>query len=487
MKTLDQVKAGIAIDPSKPGFTTPYNITQPGHYFLTGNIGVTSGDAIDINANGVTLDLNGFTLSSMENSPAGTAIAPNGLDISIRNGHIRGAVTGDGTTYSGNGFRYGIYSTSDQLGVDVDGVTVSGCLRYGIFIQGTVQSCAVTEVGGQGIMANVVRGCTAYLCGDTAITAFGDVSDCAASSYTLSSSRSVIQGNIVTNCYAVNGSSVSGSIGITAGSAINCSVYAVISGIGINASAAKNCSVDMTTGGTAYSSFQTYNIANNGQVYENCRAQLDGGGGTGFYITSGSATNCSVSNSFGQRGTGISAFNSVVTNCVVHSMSTGMSSNGSSRFENCQVQASGATGISLASGDSVNNCTVQGSVGSGIILGNNCVANNCNASANLGDGIATISGCTGSSITNCTACGNGSGGTFDGIHLVGLERSNRIDGNNASNNTGIGIHQEDGPDLIVRNTARNNTSGTNYSPNHGTSVGPIGTPDTATSPWANFQ
>ncbi len=81
---------------------------------------------------------------------------------------------------------------------------------------------------------------------------------------------------------------------------------------------------------------------------------------------------------------------------------------------------------------------------------------------------------------NCNASNNGG----DGIHLVGLEKNNRVDGNNASSNTGIGIHQEDGPDLIVRNMARGNA--TNYSPSSGTSVGPIGTPNTATSPWANF-
>jgi parallel beta-helix repeat protein len=42
----------------------PTRITQPGHYVVTRNIAVTAGILLDIQAGGVTVDLNGHTLSS---------------------------------------------------------------------------------------------------------------------------------------------------------------------------------------------------------------------------------------------------------------------------------------------------------------------------------------------------------------------------------------------------------------------------------------
>ncbi len=64
MKSLDQVKAGTPIDPTQPGLTYPYVIGASGNYYLTGNLTVSTGDGIDVNASSVTLDLNGFTISS---------------------------------------------------------------------------------------------------------------------------------------------------------------------------------------------------------------------------------------------------------------------------------------------------------------------------------------------------------------------------------------------------------------------------------------
>src|SRR5512135_3570305 len=67
MKSLDQIKAGIPIS------SAPYIISTPGNYFLTQNLTVNSGTTITIsNISGVTLDLNGFTISSTESNPTGT-------------------------------------------------------------------------------------------------------------------------------------------------------------------------------------------------------------------------------------------------------------------------------------------------------------------------------------------------------------------------------------------------------------------------------
>src|SRR5437762_13979859 len=65
MKTLTEVEPRIAINATNtPGDSDSlFKITQPGSYYLTGNItGVAGKHGIEIAASGVTLDLNGFDL-----------------------------------------------------------------------------------------------------------------------------------------------------------------------------------------------------------------------------------------------------------------------------------------------------------------------------------------------------------------------------------------------------------------------------------------
>src|SRR6478672_7546607 len=65
MKTLDQVEARTPVDAAHtPGDASNlFIISQPGAYYLTGNItGVAGKAGIKITANDVTLDLNGFAL-----------------------------------------------------------------------------------------------------------------------------------------------------------------------------------------------------------------------------------------------------------------------------------------------------------------------------------------------------------------------------------------------------------------------------------------
>src|SRR5438477_473602 len=57
-KTLQQV------EPRTPIAAAPFTISAAGSYYLTTNVTVSSGDAITITANNVTLDLNGFTIAS---------------------------------------------------------------------------------------------------------------------------------------------------------------------------------------------------------------------------------------------------------------------------------------------------------------------------------------------------------------------------------------------------------------------------------------
>ena len=170
------------IEPRTP-ISSVYNISAPGSYYLTTNItaNLVTEVAISINASGVTLDLNGFTISSTGNysvaAGAGGIELGSGLsDITIRNGHLRGGVTyNSGTgTYSEFGFGDGIsYSGTQPVNVHVSGVSVSGCVYYGINLGAgnstVVDGCTVETVGSYGIEAASVLRSTAYQCGFNAI------------------------------------------------------------------------------------------------------------------------------------------------------------------------------------------------------------------------------------------------------------------------------------------------------------------------------
>ena len=150
------------------------NIASSGSYYLTGNVMVTSGVAINILASNVTLDLNGFTISSSASSPTGTAIlltnaggAPK--NVTISNGQIASGGTVSGTTFSpGTGFAKGIDATIG-LNVRVQNVAVQGvsgnAIDLGTDRASVVTGCTVRAVGGQGIRAGVVSDSSAVGCG----------------------------------------------------------------------------------------------------------------------------------------------------------------------------------------------------------------------------------------------------------------------------------------------------------------------------------
>src|ERR1017187_4685613 len=209
MKSLDQIEARTPITNTASLVT----ISQPGSYYLTANLTVSTGDGIDINTNDVTLDLNGFTIRSTAASATGTGILLNNgwTDITIGNGHIRGGGTNNGSdVFSGGGFAYGI-KTSGAVpeNVQVSRISVSGCRFDGISLSGQnsteVEACTVRTVGGYGIIASTVKSSSALDCGNTAIQ--GDqVFDCRGQSSGLG--IGVDGASVVQNCWGTSTSSV---------------------------------------------------------------------------------------------------------------------------------------------------------------------------------------------------------------------------------------------------------------------------------------
>jgi hypothetical protein len=298
MKTLQQV------EPRVPISSAPFTISQPGSYYLTTNLTVSGGGAIGIATNGVTLDLNGFTISSTANPASGVAVLINaGLrDITIQNGHIRGGVTNNGGVFSGPGFWGGITYVGGPDNVRVSGVSVSGCQYDGIYVGGgastTVENCVVRTVGGSGIVASIIRGCVALDCGSSAI--YGEqVSDSRGESV----GSTGLYATTAQNCY---GSSSSGTGLYALYTAIGC-YGSSSSGTGLNASTAQNCygssssgtGLNASTAQNCYGSSSSSGYGLYGTTAHNCYGSSSSGTGLYAYDT---AIGCYGYSSSGPRG-----------------------------------------------------------------------------------------------------------------------------------------------------------------------------------------
>ena len=65
MKSLDQIEARTPIS------SLPFTISSSGSYYLTKDLSVSTGNGLTIGADKVTVDLNGFTISSTAASATG--------------------------------------------------------------------------------------------------------------------------------------------------------------------------------------------------------------------------------------------------------------------------------------------------------------------------------------------------------------------------------------------------------------------------------
>jgi len=268
MMSLDQIYGKL--DPRTPITNSgAVTISVPGSYRLATNITVSSGDAITISANNVTLDLSGFTISSTKASAGGTAILLSGgrTNVTIHNGNIYSGVTNNAGVYAGPGFANGVfYSGGNNCNVRIRDVSVYGCLSNGIFLDFSaaglgnstlVESCVVQTVGGGGIQASTVLRSTANFCGLTAINA-DNVSECfgysSGSGYGVSALQTAnncygysttdigVNANIANNCngYSANANATF-SGGVVASCVANCYGFCAGNGYGINTSTAYNC------------------------------------------------------------------------------------------------------------------------------------------------------------------------------------------------------------------------------------------------------
>ena len=97
MKSLDQIEPRRPINSTNtPGdATNQFIINQPGSYYLTGNVSVPAGkDGISVQANDVTVDLSGFSLTGT--APRVGVIVGTFSRVTVKNGNLSGWAKGVG-------------------------------------------------------------------------------------------------------------------------------------------------------------------------------------------------------------------------------------------------------------------------------------------------------------------------------------------------------------------------------------------------------
>jgi hypothetical protein len=549
MKTLQQVEPRIPLSAT----TTPgdadslFRITQPGSYYLTGNVSVPANfNGIEVGASGfVTIDLSGFAIIGN----AGSLYAIRGLNASchIFGGGIRN--TRGGIYLDGGGrlvvenMVMELVSAAGSYGVIVLGTTESRIINTSIsgaggvaigLERGLVSGCTIAcPPGGSGI--NLVRGiverCTVRDATVALNVSEGVVRECVLLNSSVeailsfantSVERCMIVQSSGTGVFLVSGGSVSDTTVIGAVTAMSISDNGVVSGCTVTGYSSQGFSlgVDVVVErSSATSSTGTaFNSTASGVVLRDCVANgspislgnnarlsnvtVRNVTGTGVTVGEGSVLTGCRSSSNTLSGFLIGS-RSVVTDCLATSNSThGFAGFDSITFTNCRAESNFAAGYIFNDRCTFTACSASLNGQGGYSVRDGATFMNCYASDNGGDGFFARFGsrwesCTsrsntfdgieassGAYILNCVLDTNGQG-VASGANIRITGDSGRIEGNSLIG-ADFGIQTTSGGNVIVRNNARNNTN--NYggiSP--GNDVGPIGTAATATSPWANIQ
>jgi hypothetical protein len=402
MKTLDEVEPRIAINATNtPGDADSlFKITQPGSYYLTGNItGVAAKHGIEIEVGGVTLDLNGFDLVGIAGMGAFDGVSvtvPSLTNIAIVNGSVRNWGSNGvnlAMNFGGNHGSCTAVRASGNTGVGIGGSTVTNCMA--------------DNNTGAGIVGVAVTNCVAG--GNTG---------------------GGIGGYTVTNC-AAGGNTGYGIRLNVGGTATNCS-----------ASGNNGDGILVSTGGYPGGS----------GTITHCAARLNQG--AGIRVGHGATiSECSV----GENTAGIIADTGcTVSNCSVYSnkghasLSLGIGVGDGSTVAGCTVRENDIAGIVCTSQCVVrdNNCTDNGGLtpggGAGIHVqgaGNTIQGNKCFGSGfGVGRGV-DVDG-AGNIIIKNTCSGNGTNWDIAANNLYGpiidltAPGSAAISGNSAPDSTG---------------------------------------------------
>lgn len=192
MKTLGEV------EPRTPITNAPCTITQSGSYYLTTNLTAGSGqDGITVNADDVTIDLNGFTLTgSGTNSGHGIYQASSRRNLRVFNGklvHWLGSSKRGIYAYGKNSQVEHIQAATNYYGIYGGSASIiSGCSAYYNLYDGinggvgsAISDCSASYNQNYGIRSasgSAISRCSAYYNKITGISADDGsaISDCSA-------------------------------------------------------------------------------------------------------------------------------------------------------------------------------------------------------------------------------------------------------------------------------------------------------------------
>lgn len=458
MKTLDQIEARTAI----PGGSAPYTISAPGSYYLTGNLTVSSGDAINVASGNVTIDLNGFTISSTSNPASGNGIAFSGgpSHIAIFNGTIRsGSTVSGGVFAAGPGFVGGInWPSTAPSSVRVSQVSVTGINGYGIDLgldySTVVEACTVRAVSFIGIRAGAVSSSTATLCGNSsnpAISAY-TAANCVGTlvsgsgngiSVTVDSElRTAIPGGVQAYTISAPGSyHLTGNLTVASGSAITITASGVDLDLGgFTLSTTSNPAFG--NGVFVFGSLHDITIKNghivggvtlSGSTYSAGPGFASGisspSGGPNIVVTGISISGCSNS------GIDIPFFYTTVRDCIVNTV--GGNGIDADTITGCRASKCGSAGVQ---GNLVTNCRGDSITSPGISAANatSCIGTSSSGPGIFASGIAT--NCVGSSGSDSGIAGtiatNCQGSSSSGIGLS-VTTANNCQGTTQSGTYGI--------------------------------------------------
>lgn len=198
-KTLTEIEPRIAVNATNTAGDTNsvFRITQPGSYYLTENVlGQSAKIGIEINASGVTLDLNGFDVVGVPGSLDGIRTdAGADTSITIINGSIR--------NWGGSGVNLASFTTVDSV---LDHLIVTGNGTDGIdaSTNAVISHCVASNNAVDGISSGsgaVITECTASSNGRTGIgpSSGSTVAHCSAF-LNVSSGISLASGGTATSC-----------------------------------------------------------------------------------------------------------------------------------------------------------------------------------------------------------------------------------------------------------------------------------------------
>jgi parallel beta-helix repeat protein len=266
MKRLDEVepRTNLQANPAPPGVDTTnanyhFVINQPGSYYLSANLDVTKTNGVQINVDGVTLDLNGFQISRVA---AGTG---DGIQMSVTAHHsivINGSVKGFATGING------INEISGARGCQFRNLSVSECISRGIFSGpgALLESCVAHDSSG-----------TYGLTGGEG----SSMTNCTALNNTVAYPISAAKGSTLINCNASRNNCSVGIFADAGSSLIHCNVFSNAGASGIRTGGA--CTITACTASSSRSSMPGFTAVGfdvgNASTIQGCTALNNTGEG----------------------------------------------------------------------------------------------------------------------------------------------------------------------------------------------------------------